>query len=76
MSLPRENVQHYPRPPALEPVADRLSVSVAAVGHWENPKGPKPSISRLARLADVLQVDVRWLLVGSSRQSCTGGEST
>ena len=26
MSLVRENVQDYPRPPALEPVSDRLSV--------------------------------------------------
>lgn len=25
-ALPRENVQSYPRPPALEPVAERLSV--------------------------------------------------
>jgi len=31
MSLPRENVQHYPRPPALEPVTDRLSVMLAGV---------------------------------------------
>lgn len=26
MDLPPENVQHYPRPPALEPVGQRLSV--------------------------------------------------
>jgi uncharacterized protein (DUF427 family) len=26
MTLPRENVQHYPRPPRLEPVAARLRV--------------------------------------------------
>ena len=26
MSLPRENVQDYPRPPALEPVAERVRV--------------------------------------------------
>jgi uncharacterized protein (DUF427 family) len=31
MSLARENVQHYPRPPALEPVAPRLSVVFAGV---------------------------------------------
>ena len=31
MSLARENVQHYPRPPALEPVAHRLSVVLAGV---------------------------------------------
>ena len=32
MSLARENVQHYPRPPALEPVAARLVVVLAGVG--------------------------------------------
>lgn len=32
MSLARENVQHYPRPPALEPVTARLSVVFAGVG--------------------------------------------
>ena len=31
MSLARENVQHYPRPPALEPVAERLSVVLAGI---------------------------------------------
>jgi uncharacterized protein (DUF427 family) len=31
MSLARENVQHYPRPPALEPVAERLSVMLGGV---------------------------------------------
>jgi uncharacterized protein (DUF427 family) len=31
MSLARENVQHYPRPPALEPVAERLSVVLGGV---------------------------------------------
>ena len=32
MSLARENVQDYPRPPALEPVAARLAVVLAGVG--------------------------------------------
>ena len=32
MSLARENVQHYPRPPALEPVDSRISVMLAGVG--------------------------------------------
>lgn len=31
MPLVRENVQHYPRPPALEPVAERLSVVLGGV---------------------------------------------
>jgi uncharacterized protein (DUF427 family) len=31
MSLPRENVQDYPRPPTLEPVAERLSVVLGGV---------------------------------------------
>lgn len=31
MSLVRENVQDYPRPPALEPVGERLSVVLAGV---------------------------------------------
>jgi uncharacterized protein (DUF427 family) len=31
MSLRRENVQDYPRPPALEPVAERLSVVLGGV---------------------------------------------
>jgi uncharacterized protein (DUF427 family) len=31
MSLARENVQHYPRPPVLETVADRLSVVLGGV---------------------------------------------
>ncbi len=26
MSLPRENVQHYPRPPVLEPICNRIEV--------------------------------------------------
>lgn len=29
--LPRENVQEYPRPPALEPVSERLSVVLGGV---------------------------------------------
>jgi uncharacterized protein (DUF427 family) len=32
MSLARENVQHYPRPPALEPVDAPISVMLAGVG--------------------------------------------
>jgi uncharacterized protein (DUF427 family) len=31
MSLSRENVQDYPRPPAVEPVAERLSVVLGGV---------------------------------------------
>lgn len=31
MSLARENVQHYPRPPALEPVGLRLSIVLGGV---------------------------------------------
>jgi uncharacterized protein (DUF427 family) len=31
MSLGRENVQDYPRPPALEPVARRLSVALGGI---------------------------------------------
>jgi uncharacterized protein (DUF427 family) len=31
MNLSRENVQDYPRPPAVEPVADRLSVVLGGV---------------------------------------------
>lgn len=43
-------------------VAKRLSVTVAAVGHWENPNGAKPAVHRLARLAEVFGVDLAWLL--------------
>jgi uncharacterized protein (DUF427 family) len=39
MSLARENVQHYPRPPALEPVAARLSVVLAGVGIASTERG-------------------------------------
>ncbi len=31
MALPRENVQAYPRPPALEPVAQRITVYLGGV---------------------------------------------
>jgi transcriptional regulator with XRE-family HTH domain len=50
-------------------VAKQLSVTVAAVGHWENPKGAKPSASRFLRLARLLGVDVGWLIGGSQRSA-------
>lgn len=56
-------------------VARRLSVTVAAVGHWENPKGAKPGIGRLNRIAEVLSVDVGWLLSESPLPEPTRGAS-
>jgi DNA-binding XRE family transcriptional regulator len=57
-------------------VASRLSVTVAAVAHWENPKGAKPRIDRLNRLAELLSVDIGWLLSDLPLPEPTYGAST